>query len=94
MDNPFTVLEQRLNRLEGILEEIRDAQAKPHHTPKLETEAPVKIDRVCQLLQISLSTARMWVRQGKIPCKRKGTRVFFFESEVLKSLEQPLRKGA
>jgi excisionase family DNA binding protein len=91
MDNPFTVLEQRLNRLEGILEEIRDAQATSRTTLKPEQETPVKIDRVCQLLQISLSTARTWVKEGKIPCKRKGKRVFFFESEVLASLEQPLR---
>lgn len=93
MDNPFAVLERRLNRLESLLEEIKEANVKAA-TPTPAQEVPVKIDRVCQLLNISVSTARIWMREGKLPFKRKGKRVFFYESEVLNSLEQPMGRRA
>lgn len=56
-------------------------------------EEPIRMPALCRLLGISDTTARDWMRKGYLPFHRKGSRVFFFKSEVLKSLEQPLRRG-
>jgi excisionase family DNA binding protein len=55
-----------------------------------EEETPIKMRDVCRLLQISDTTARSWMTKGILPFHRKGSRVFFYKSEVLSSLEQPL----
>lgn len=67
--------------------------SQPITIPTQDNRQPVKLDRICQLLDISESTARAWMRSGKIPFKRKGRVLYFFEDEVLNSLEQPKRRA-
>ncbi|MFB9863426.1 helix-turn-helix domain-containing protein [Rufibacter immobilis] len=59
---------------------------------QVDQEAPICKNDVCRLLRCSVPTINKWMASGKIPFKRKGRRVYFFKSEVLKSLEQPLTK--
>lgn len=69
------------------------------HVPTLATgpdkpaEIPIKMHEVCRMLQVSDTTAREWMKKGTLPFHRKGNRVYFFKSEVLQSLEQPLRRA-
>jgi len=60
---------------------------------KKQDEPPIKMRDICRLLHISDTTARSWMSKGTLPFHRKGNRVFFFKTEVLKSLEQPLRRA-
>lgn len=57
-----------------------------------QVDTPIKMRDVCRLLQVSDTTVRAWMANGSVPFHRKGNRVYFFTSEVLKSLEQPLKK--
>jgi excisionase family DNA binding protein len=59
-----------------------------------DVEQPVSKKDVCRLLRCSEPTMTKWMTAGKIPFYRKGRRVYFFRSEVLKSLEQPLKRRA
>ena len=46
---------------------------------------------VCSMLGIHPSTLNQWKKQGKIPYKRLGKRVFFNRDEVLRSMEDRRR---
>ena len=43
---------------------------------------------LCQYLNIHPGTLNNWKRDGKIPFKRMGKRVFFEKAEVKKALEE------
>ena len=45
-------------------------------------------NEVAKMLQISLVTLTEWIKQGKIPALRIGTRVRFKKGEVLNSLKE------
>lgn len=95
MINPFEIISERLSNIEMLLLDIKHkgGSAGPtllSNNQSLKGEEPIKMEAVCRLLQVSDTTVRDWVRKGTLPCHRKGRRVYFFKSEVLKSLEQPL----
>jgi len=52
-------------------------------------------NEVAKMLQISLVTLTEWIKQGKIPALRIGTRVRFKKADVLNSLKkiQTLKYG-
>ena len=51
---------------------------------------PVLLTRnqVCKLLGISLVTLTEWIKQGKIPALRIGSRIRFKQNDVLNSLHE------
>lgn len=48
----------------------------------------IKIDEVCQILQVSKVTVHAWKKSGKIPFHRISNRIFFKKAEVLESLKR------
>jgi excisionase family DNA binding protein len=95
IENPYSILERRLNRIETLILEIKETQEhQAQSATGNKTKKPVKIDRVCQLLGISESTARNWMREGILPYNRKGSRIFFYEEDVLASLEASKKRRA
>ncbi len=49
----------------------------------------VKIDEICNLLQVSRVTIHKWKKDGRIPFYRLSNRIFFKKSDVLQSLQTP-----
>lgn len=68
---------------------------KEQHPKTHVTEALIKIDDVCEMLQISKVTIHKWKKKGLIPFHRISNRIFFKRSEVLASLTKDvdLRAG-
>jgi excisionase family DNA binding protein len=66
----------------------------PSADPTTDVELPISKKDVCRLLRCSEPTMTKWMAVGKIPFYRKGRRVYFFRSEILQSLEQPLTRRA
>jgi excisionase family DNA binding protein len=99
MINPFEIISERLSNIEMLLLDLKHKGGSADHPLSSKNSSkgdePIKMEDVCRLLQVSDTTVRDWIRKGTLPCHRKGRRVYFFKSEVLKSLEQPLnnRKG-
>ena len=60
----------------------------------IESEIPISKKEICRFLSCSEPTMTKWMAQGIIPYHRKGRRVYFFKSKVLKSLENPLKRRA
>jgi len=58
-----------------------------------EIEEPISKKEICRFLNCSEPTMTKWMAEGKIPFGRKGRRVYFFKSQVVKSMEQPFKKG-
>jgi excisionase family DNA binding protein len=57
----------------------------------IELEQPISKVEACRLLRCSQPTMTKWMSEGKIPFYRKGRRVYFFRSEILTSLDRPLK---
>lgn len=94
MTNPFEVISERLGNIEMLLLDLSKKGVLPNDLTisSKEEEAPISKKEVCRLLRCSEPTMTKWMATGKIPFRRKGRRVYFFKSEVLKSLEQPLKR--
>jgi excisionase family DNA binding protein len=100
MINPFEIISERLSNIEMLLLDLKHKGGSADYPLSSKSqyskgEEPIRMEDVSRLLQVSDTTVRDWIRKGALPCHRKGRRVYFFKSEVLKSLEQPLdnRKG-
>ncbi|QMU28774.1 helix-turn-helix domain-containing protein [Adhaeribacter radiodurans] len=91
MFKTFKPSDERLSNIEQLLLIILEQTRPAEKLSFPQSEPPIKIERVCELLSISKSTARNWMKDGRIPFKRIGSRIYFFESEILESLEQPLK---
>lgn len=97
MINPFEIISERLSNIEMLLLDLKHKGGSiesplSSNVQSLKGEEPIKMRDVCRLLQVSDTTIRAWMAKGAIPFHRKGNRVFFFKSEVIKSLEQPLKR--
>lgn len=53
----------------------------------------LQMKEVCALLRISRPTCYEWMKAGRLPHYRKGSRIYFKQAEVLASLEKPKTKG-
>ena len=71
-----------------IKESIRDVQSEQKEKPQAETETLLKPKDVCKLLHISNGTLFTWKKQGKIPFRRLGRRIFFVQSDVLNAMKK------
>lgn len=67
------------NSVKNVLE--KNSKQEP------ETELLTR-NEVAKMLQISLVTLNEWIKQGKIPALRIGTRVRFKKADVLNSLKE------
>ena len=82
MDNPFELINEKLDRLESI---IATMSLKPEN--KIPTEI---IDRkeLCKRLAITEPTAIRWERKGKIPYFRIGSNIRYNWQSVINTLEK------
>lgn len=48
----------------------------------------LKIDEVCEILQVSKVTVHTWKKSGKIPFNRISNRIFFKKAEILEALKK------
>lgn len=89
MNNPFESIDARLSNIESLLLDLKHKESPDSIVGDKNHESPISKKEVCLLLGCSEPTMTKWMAAGKIPFGRKGRRVYFFRSEVLKSLEQP-----
>jgi excisionase family DNA binding protein len=81
--NPFDLIEARLSNIENLLLDIK--HPKLEHSP-----SPDYITRkeAADVLGISLHTLNAWIKEGKVPAFRIGSRVRFKRSDVESSLKK------
>ena len=93
MNNPFEVIEARLNNIETLLLDLK-------HTPKEQGEQPTETDRWFDLNELcqyhpdkpTKPTVYGWVNAGTIPVHKGGKKLRFLKSEIDSWLKQGRKK--
>jgi len=81
MENPFSVIDKRLDRIESLVLELTSKGTQPilPNTPDL-----LSIDEAVLLLNLAKPTVYNLVSAGKIPVMKKSKRLYFSRDELLK----------
>ena len=87
IDNPFAVLDRRINRLESLLVEIRDSVSNP--APADEVGG---IELARQVTRLSAARIYTLVSERKLPHKKRGNRLTFRRAELLAWLDEGNRE--
>jgi hypothetical protein len=93
MNNPFEVIEARLDNIETLLLDLK-------HTPKEQGERPTETDRWFDLNELciyhpdkpSKPTVYGWVNAGIIPVHKGKKKLRFLKSEIDNFLRQGRKK--
>lgn len=86
INNPFALLDERLQRIEQLLTQ-RQEQGEQPHQPTDETDL-LTPKETAEFLKISLPTLWRWQKKGKVKCYGiAGTR-YYKRSEVVESLTE------
>ena len=86
MQNPFDVINEKLDRLETRFSETNST------TPIRQTEI-IGRNELCSRLDITEPTAIRWEKKGKIPCFRIGSNVRYNWQTVINALEGKTKGG-
>ena len=92
MNNPFEVIEARLNNIETLLLDLK-------HNPKEQGEQPeadrwFDLNELCNFLpdKPAKPTVYGWVHTGLIPCHKGQKKLRFLKSEIDNWLKQGRKK--
>jgi predicted DNA-binding transcriptional regulator AlpA len=83
LDNPFTVIDRRIDRLEALLIEIRDIVSNSHSV----FDEMGGIELAQQVTRLSKARIYTLVSLREIPHKKKGNRLAFSRTELIAWLE-------
>lgn len=87
LDNPFAVIDRRINRLEALLIEIRDSVTTSSAVDEIGgIELAIQVTRLSKPRVYALVSAR------QIPHKKRGNRLTFRRAELVQWLEDGDRK--
>lgn len=74
------------NAVSGLLNEIREVKALliQKVNPKDEPETPSGIKEISDLIGLTVPTLYGYCQRNEIPHHKKGNRLYFFRSEIIK----------
>lgn len=84
-ENPFLVIEQKLESIESLILALQPVQQIPQ---KQKTEQPITTSEAVEFLGKSRQTLISWRRKGIITAYRLGGRVYYKPSELLSALQK------
>lgn len=83
--NEQLIITLKVGELKNIIDEsVTKALIKAPSKP--EEETLLKRKEVAKIFGVSLVTLNQWMRDGRIPCHRINSRVFFKRTEVMEAL--------
>jgi excisionase family DNA binding protein len=90
MNNPFEVIEARLNNIETLLLDIK-------HNPKeqsqqAETDELLTVQDAAKFLSLSVPTVYGLISKGELPVMKRSKRCYFSKVELIDYLKQGRRK--
>lgn len=80
MENPFKKLDDRLNKIETLLNDIKTTSPKEESTDE---DIPLNIEEVAKLTGYTTPTLYGYCRRNEIPYHKKGNRNYFFKTEII-----------
>lgn len=90
MNNPFEVIEARLNNIETLLIDLK-------HTPKEQGKQPDKdelltVQDTAKFLSLSVPTVYSLISKGELPVMKRSKRCYFSKIELINYLKQGRKK--
>lgn len=90
MNNPFEVIEARLNNIETLLLDLK-------HTPKeqgeqSETDELLTVQQAAELLNLSVPTLYGYTQRAEIPVCKRGKRLYFSKQSLFEWIKQGRKK--
>ena len=90
MNNPFEVIEVRLNNIETLLLDLK-------HTPKeqgdqSETDELFTVQDTAKFLRLSVPTVYGLISKGELPVMKRSKRCYFSKIELINYLKQGRKK--
>lgn len=90
MNNPFEVIEARLNNIETLLLDLK-------HTPKEQGEQADKdelltVQDTAKFLSLSVPTVYGLISKGELPVMKRSKRCYFSKVELVNYLKQGRKK--
>lgn len=91
MNNPFEVIEARLNNIETLLLDLK-------HTPKEQREKSevdelLTVQGAAKFLSLSVSTVYGLISKGELPVMKRSKRCYFSKIELINYLRQGKKKS-
>jgi excisionase family DNA binding protein len=89
MDNPFEIIEARLNSIESLLLNLNNPEKQ------IESAEPDKllcIDEAAAFLCLSVATIYTKVSKGELPVMKRSKRLYFSRIELTEYLKQGRKK--
>jgi len=80
MNNPFEIIEARLNNIETLLLDLKHSPKEQHSHP--ESDQLLTIQQAAEILCLSVPTIYSLVSRSEIPCMKKGKRLYFSKEEI------------
>lgn len=90
MNNPFEVIEARLNNIETLLLDLK-------HIPREQGEQPEKdelltVQDTAKFLSLSVPTVYGLISKGELPVMKRSKRCYFSKVELVNYLKQGRKK--
>ena len=87
MNNPFEVIEARLNNIETLLLDLK-------HLPKEqpETDELLTVQDTAKFLSLSVPTVYTLISKGELPVMKRSKRCYFSKVELINYLKQGRKK--
>jgi predicted DNA-binding transcriptional regulator AlpA len=90
MNNPFEVIEARLNNIETLLLDLK-------HTPKEQGEQPetdelLTVQDTAKFLSLSVATVYGLIHKCELPVMKRSKRCYFSKVELINYLKQGRKK--
>ncbi len=92
MDNPFQILEDRLNSIESLLLELARKERNQKGVNE-ETDTIFTISQTAEFLGLKVPTIYSKVSRGDIPVMKRGNRLYFSRRELILYLQSGKKKS-
>ena len=80
MENPFNLIDQRLERIESLVMELTSNRLNVVHAAP---DKFVNITEAAQILELAIPTVYNLVSAGRFPVMKKSKRLYFSRKELL-----------
>ena len=85
MNNPFAVLEARLDNIEALLINIKNEPKPQASQPDAEV---LTVPEAAEFLRLSVQTVYGLISKGQLPVMKRSKRCYFSKSDLLEYLKQ------
>ncbi len=90
MNNPFDVIEARLNNIETLLLDLKHKPKEQGKQP--ETDELLTVQDAAKFLSLSVPTVYTLISKGELPVMKRSKRCYFSKVELIDYLKQGKKK--